>query len=378
MKPNLILASCLLLASMAGGCNDDGSPITPAEDGGGGGMNGELRGRLVTPLHGENAELLALDLSTGRFASFPGSAEGLHASGMANSRLEFAIERDPSDSAAVIGTAEDCNPPSDDVCVFMMSDGGRIESLFIARGLGFSIASAGRSPDGRLVVLGEPGNGTLHLYTSSGQYVSGLNRTSADGSYDWLPDGRLLLGEGSRESPVLTVTEPGSLDPSERITLPASYEGYIRELSVSPSGNQAAMVFNPGGVMNNFLLVMNLETLRVYEPLASQSADGVGVVPGDISWSPDGRWLYLHRAYPNSGLLPTTGDLAVIGELGVIRGPNHYALRMDGVTQVLPALADGSGGSEGVRVIQAEPREQPGGPVGPTNGVRGLPYIWLE
>ncbi|MDA0329748.1 MAG: hypothetical protein O2958_12165 [Gemmatimonadetes bacterium] len=152
------------------------------------------------------------------------------------------------------------------------------------------------SPDGRwLVYTRSDGRSDLqlHLRELGTGLVRPLGRTNGLSTFDWLPDGRLLVAQLELEDPYRTYSDLYIFDLTggqHRLTRSAR----LTQPSVSPMGEHAVAVQEGDGT--NSLVRVDLETGVVTVLVASDP---------NVHWafpshSPDGRWIAATRWLPDA------------------------------------------------------------------------------
>ena len=403
-RSGFVLAAALSLALLAGGCDDGGGGDVPfgaqpdddgpasgdpgvpgvSAPGGGSGVNGELSGKVLFTLVRPSASLtsadfppntvLELDVRTGRYSAVPGNAS-LEANGLLRRDPTLRLTHDRSASPRLIGTATDCSRSLEEAtCVLSMNRNATIESVFIVPHRFAGMAK--RSRDGRFVATMTTGEG-LELYDMSGRRVSVNSSVSYYGAgtgspYDWTADGRIVFHYQQGPLPsgpvVLARTLPYSTDIDTFITLPDRYEGDVRSMNVSPSGDRVVLGIDGEERTNDTYLyrrpaVLDLQSLAVYEPLAVEPGDTMNAQ--DLGWSPDGRWLMFRRVWrtdpiPNIGALPVSPV---------------YAVRADGGRYALPTEPAGS--TDKIRMLVMRPMDGSAGPLDPAHQ-NFTPSLWRD
>jgi len=323
MKTNLTLASCLLLASFAGGCNDDGSSSGLGESARG--FNGNVGGRLVM-IQDSDDTIAEVELGTGRFSVLAGTAETIEANGLRGTTSLIFLERDPSNPSGMVATIKVPRSAGYNTNRVLFLDGeGRMSSPGFSVGSFLGAAAAKRSWNGRFVAMAYEGGLSIHD-AASGEVVSSreLDGTARFSYYDWLPDGRLVVAlPDTGGAPVLMVTEPYSVIGANDITLPSRYTGSISDLRVSPDGNR--VVVNPRGRGEQIgPVVIDVRTLDVYEPVALR--EDRSSKSGNYLWSPNGDRLLLQQRFVTQ----------MVGVVGLFPGTRTYAVRVDGGAYPLP------------------------------------------
>ncbi len=164
------------------------------------------------------------------------------------------------------------------------------------------------SPDGRVLVYTmADGRSDTQLRRSvpDGTESRKLGRTNSLATFDWMPDGRLLVAQLENRDPYTTYGDLYVMDQeggSERLTTGARLE----HPSVSPDGSWAAVVQETGGT--NSLVRVDLATGSVSTLVPPEE---------DVHWafpalSPDGRWIAVTRwesgAYNDVVLLGPDGE----------------------------------------------------------------------
>ena len=357
--------------STSGGTGDG---QTPRDDAGGEGVNGELAGSLVAA--NDRARTLdALDLSTGRVRTLPGTDSTIRASGLDRSGVRISLEPDHAAAGGMIATIRGCrSDDSETVCIAVLDGEGRSRSSFAFD----SVADAGlvgvakRSWDGRFFALLDRGANAdydVDLYSSDGRYVSSFTvggASSAETPYDWLPSGELLVARQSDTSPIKLIrTLPYTTTPNREIELPASYRGEVVEIVTSPTGEEVLVRLDESPDEARSVFVLDLDTLAITIPFTTKPGEPRGGI-GDVTWSPDGRWLYLNRFFSTGGS-PTEGAL---------RPRTQYAVRVDGLTRVLSTQLDEMIDS-GARILVGEDASDRDGRLSPGKVLPDV-GVWLD
>lgn len=154
------------------------------------------------------------------------------------------------------------------------------------------------SPDGRtLVHARSDGRSDTQLTRRSpdGSAPEPVTRTNGLATYDWLPDGRLLVSQLEQAGPYQAFSDLWVMEldgSSERLTR----EARLEQPTVSPDGTWALAVQQGGGTTS--LVRVDLGTGEVTTLVAPEL---------DVHWafpaiSPDGRWIAATRWEPNAYL----------------------------------------------------------------------------
>ncbi len=154
------------------------------------------------------------------------------------------------------------------------------------------------SPDGRTLVYtqadGRSDVGLMKRPVSGGE-AEPVGRTNGLATFDWLPDGRLLVSQLEFSGPYRTFADLWVMDldgNQRRVTRGSRLE----QPSVEPGGASAIAVQQGGG--SNALVRVDLASGAV-SPLVPASLDVHWAFP---AVSPDGRWIAASRWEPNAYL----------------------------------------------------------------------------
>ena len=374
-----LCAAALLLGSAAGAGAVEPLPGGSERGGGGnasassanGGVNGDLRGRLISYVRARDA-LVSVDLRTGLVTTLSEEESSIP---------EFSFRPDHSNPDGGMGTIGRCRPSISPelVCVLTFDGDGRPVA-----GPGFtfhSVADAGlvgaakRSWDGRFYAVKDDEDGgigggldtVVALHDAQGRRLSRLNigrYTSTEEPYDWLPSGELLVAHADDTSPAsLMRTKPYATTPARRATLPV--DGRIERVIVSPAGDKALLRLGDTEVPFG-LLVLDLDTYKVSAPVYQDKPTGASIV--SEAWSPDGQWLFLH-------LYARGKEGGAVSDGVATRAHTHVAVRIDG--GAYPLIEYPPVSTDKVRVLLSESEDDRDGRL----GVGRIPSdvkVWVE
>jgi len=128
----------------------------------------------------------------------------------------------------------------------------------------------------------------LAIYSRDGEFISNNKIDSA--SFDWLPDGRIVYGQGNQ----FVFTDPYSTLQVNTLTLSSSLEGSLTNLSVSPDGSRIAFsMFLSGNfaAVQSIPYVMDLDGMNIRQ--LAMRPGGSSPIMGAPVWSPDGGSIFL-------------------------------------------------------------------------------------
>lgn len=329
--PGIVIFTSLLFLSGCGGSggstrqdpavgpNGDSTPSTDDQPVSGD-FNGGLTGRLLAVYKDKPVQI---DLSTGLVSYMPIESiqdwltDNGHSVNTHSASNKSHFEAGGPSSSQYVQTVPQCFRDEEnlrfyDSC-FAIYDAG-YQRLNNVRIRDREIALAAKlSPSGRYVAFNEyftiPGtkqwSDILLMELAGLSYVDTLeldidnSAEASDSPLAWTPNDELVFTVPSDDRVVVYITSPGSLDIANTITLPASYQGEVMSLDVSPDGTRLLMGYNPSkGPYFGGVLLLDLNTLEIFVPAIVPSE--VNQVPlgdnikGNLlapRWSPDGQWI---------------------------------------------------------------------------------------
>jgi hypothetical protein len=344
-----------IVSSCGGGSGSSGSSATRSEQQSSNGsiINPGLEGRLIvsTRAFGDDVDsVYSMDLDTGRYSLIPNTDFEAQRDRFPLSLSDPRISISETNQLIAV-SVEDCRSFSigtNYTCLAVQDfDGNVLASFELLNDVG----QAKLSPDGRyLALFRELADDWLELYDLSGNLIDDFSTDK--GSFDWLPDGRLVFSYQRR---ALAITEPymAEIDNDESVALPSEIEdGRIGFISASPDGRKIAF-----GIITDSTLtttdatfwVFDRDTRRLRRLATIESSSLLDPMFSHSAWSPDGSQIaVLEGGFTGSGS-DNPGGL-----------PGLYILPTDAASPLVVS-SNASERSEGVILVRGyrEPDNDP-------------------
>ena len=224
--------------------------------------------------------------------------------------------------------------------------------------LGSSPAGVSFSPDGKLALVTNRGEGTVSILTVNGKTVTATGKIqlgdakSGPSGVAFLPDGKraLVTRDGDHRISVLSVN--GAKVEDTQAYLVAGIRPY--DISVSPKGDLAVLT-NQGGGQGDSDIISVIDLKK--SPFRIVESHSVGQIPEGVSFSPDGSHVAVtiqngsnraksHPSYNDHGLVMIYrvegGKLKLAAEAKVGGWTQGVAWSRDGKTLLSQSMLDRS------------------------------------
>lgn len=407
----LISFAILPLFQLIAACDGGGDPVltqadpqTTSQDSqntpstsGNPSINGGLTGRLLTTHEGRPIQI---DISSGAVSDVPIDSlnDWLSRQGLeANSDTAYLVSGNES-SGRYVETINECRFVSQDVAGHTI-DGYYDTCVSIYNNQDYQTIRRVRindrqlsgpaklSPSGQYlamndyfwpsccrrstILLMDVAQSTLEVTDSFTVNMGEVEDVVGESPLDWTPNNELVYSLPSDSKAAVYITKPGSLEVAMTIRLPATYQGDIYSLDVSPSGTQVLIGYNPRqGPYLAGVLLLDLDTLNLSVPAVVPSEANIVPLVDNIQgfirnprWSPDGEWI-----------LVVNGQSTLTTGLGAAftTDPNLYAVPARSSHTVLTTEQQ----TEAVLISTANPSDPQGVP---DTEYRGNVYLeWVN
>lgn len=348
ISPFLTVFTIAILTSACGG-GDSGPNANGGDPPSSGILNAGLSGSLFFT---EDDEAWNMSVATGKYTrisntNWPYQKDRFPRGGLS----DFHALPTDYDGFEFVVTVKDCKSDPERSCIVIQDKNGSYSEQFEVFG---KASRATLSRDRQYIALFRRSISTdsqLEIRDRSGALISYLKLDRRD--FAWLPDGRIIYGVGRS----LYFTSSYSTQVESILTLPASLQGTVRQIAVSPDASRLFFTVEgprKGGSFEYIKpYVMNINGASIRQ-LATTS-DNAPLVGDASTWSPDGQWiLFREGGAASSGsanpgfngyfyVVPTedTGQIFTLSLIDIERSSEVRLLRRYSFSDN-PANLDGS------------------------------------